>query len=187
MDVMDVVDFYLHISHGEGSTSSCNFLETRYNKQISSHSFAELSEIILKDEIFEFDEKFSIKNVESQLKQRCHLLMLSSILWQILRTKCQKSLKRNQLFGGGIWIIYFSFKNMVNEKSLSDQEFVYQVSMFHSAMKFTVEYSNEEVSFSDLNIKLYQQSIKVPELDLSFLFMFLIIHICNNIKIKLTK
>ena len=76
---------------------------------------------------------------------------------------------------------------MVNEKSLSDQEFVYQVSMFHSAMKFTVEYSNEEVSFSDLNIKLYQQSIKVPELDLSFLFMFLIIHIYNDIKIKLTK
>ena len=76
---------------------------------------------------------------------------------------------------------------MVNEKSLSDQEFVYQVSMFHSAMKFTVEYSNEEVSFSDLNIKLYQQSIKVPELDLSFLFIFSIIHIHNDIKIKLTK
>ena len=77
---------------------------------------------------------------------------------------------------------------MVNEKSLSDQEFVDQVSMFHSAMKFTAEYSNKEVSVLDLNIKLYQQSmLKVPELDLSFLFMFLIIHICNNIKIKLTK
>lgn len=61
---MDFVNFYLNISHGEGSTSSCNFLDTRYNKQISSHSLAELSEIILNDDIFEFDEKFYGKNVE---------------------------------------------------------------------------------------------------------------------------
>ena len=65
---MDVVYFYLNISHAEGSTSSCDFFETRYNKQISSHSLAELSEIILKDDIFQFDEKFSGKNVEPQLK-----------------------------------------------------------------------------------------------------------------------
>ena len=33
------------------------FLETRENKQISSDTLAELAEIVLKNKIFEFDEK----------------------------------------------------------------------------------------------------------------------------------
>ena len=54
---VDVVDLYPNISHGKGLASLYKFLETRENKQISSDTLAELAEIVLKNNIFEFDEK----------------------------------------------------------------------------------------------------------------------------------
>ena len=54
---MDAVDLYPNIPHGEGLTSLFKFLETRENQQISSDTLAELAEIVLKNNIFVFDEK----------------------------------------------------------------------------------------------------------------------------------
>ena len=54
---MDVVGLYSNIPHGEGLASLRRFLETRDNKQISSDTLAELAEVVLKNNIFEFDEK----------------------------------------------------------------------------------------------------------------------------------
>ena len=54
---MDVVGLYHNIPHGEGLASLYKFLETRENKQISSDTSAELAEIFLENNIFEFDEK----------------------------------------------------------------------------------------------------------------------------------
>ena len=45
------------IPHEEGLTSLRRFLETRDNKQISSDTLTELAEVVLKNNIFEFDEK----------------------------------------------------------------------------------------------------------------------------------
>ena len=60
---MDVVGLYLNIPHGEGLASLYKFLETRENKQISSDILAELAKIVLKSNIFKFDEK--------TFKQKC--------------------------------------------------------------------------------------------------------------------
>ena len=54
---MDVVGLYPNIPHGEGLASLRRFLETRDNKQISSDTLTELAEVVLKNNIFEFDEK----------------------------------------------------------------------------------------------------------------------------------
>ena len=54
---MDFVGLYPIIPHGEGLASRCNFLETRDNKQLLSYALAELVEVVLKNDIFEFDEK----------------------------------------------------------------------------------------------------------------------------------
>ena len=52
---------YPRISHGEGIASHCKFLETRDNKHTSNnHTSEELgrtSEVVLKNDIFEFAEK----------------------------------------------------------------------------------------------------------------------------------
>ena len=54
---MDVVGLYPNIPHGGNLASLHKFLETRDNKQISSDTFIELAEIVLKNNIFEFNEK----------------------------------------------------------------------------------------------------------------------------------
>ena len=54
---VDVVGLYLNIPHSESLTSLRRFLELRENKQISSDTLMELAEIVLKNNIFEFNEK----------------------------------------------------------------------------------------------------------------------------------
>ena len=54
---MDVVGLYLDIPHREGLSSLRRVLETRDNKQILSDSLTELAKVVLKNNIFEFDEK----------------------------------------------------------------------------------------------------------------------------------
>ena len=54
---MDVVGLYPNITHGKGLSFLYTFLETRQNKQISSYTLAELAEIVLKNNISEFDGK----------------------------------------------------------------------------------------------------------------------------------
>ena len=54
---IDVVGLYPNIPHSEGLTSLRRFLELRDNKQISSNILKQLAEIVLKNNIFEFDEK----------------------------------------------------------------------------------------------------------------------------------
>ena len=52
----DVVGLYPNIPHGEGLASLHSLLETRDNKQISSDTLTELAEVVLKNNIVEFDE-----------------------------------------------------------------------------------------------------------------------------------
>ena len=54
---MDVVGLYPNTPHGEDLASLYKFLETRENKQILNDTLVELTEIVLKNNSFEFDEK----------------------------------------------------------------------------------------------------------------------------------
>ena len=53
---MDVDGLYPNILHGEGLVSLRRFLETRDNKQISNDTLMELAEVVVKNNISEFDE-----------------------------------------------------------------------------------------------------------------------------------
>ena len=84
---MDVVGLYPNIPHGEGLASLRRFLETRDNKQISSDTLTELAEVVLKNNIFEFDEKTFKQKRGTAIGTKLHLLMLF-FSWQILKKKC---------------------------------------------------------------------------------------------------
>ena len=58
---MDGVGLYPNIPHREGLASLRKFLETADNKQISIDGLAELAKIVLKKNLFEFDEKTFIQ------------------------------------------------------------------------------------------------------------------------------
>ena len=90
---MDVVGLYLNIPHGEGLASLRRFLETRDNKQISSDTLTELAEVVLKNNIFEFDEKtFKQKRgaaIGTKFSPPYAILFMADF-----EQKCQKVLKR---------------------------------------------------------------------------------------------
>ena len=65
--IIDVVCHYPKIPLGEGLASLRKFLETRDNKQISSDTFMELAEVVLKSKILEFDEKTFKQNHETAI------------------------------------------------------------------------------------------------------------------------
>ena len=54
---IDVVGLYPNIPHSEGLNSLRRSLELRDNKQISSDTFIEFAEKVLKNNFFEFDQK----------------------------------------------------------------------------------------------------------------------------------
>ena len=54
---VDVVGLSPNIPHSEGLTSLGRVLELRHNRQISSDNLVELAEIVLKNNIFQLDEK----------------------------------------------------------------------------------------------------------------------------------
>ena len=54
---IDTVGLFPNIPPSEGLTSHRRFLELRDNKQISIDTLIELAEVVLKNNIFEFDEK----------------------------------------------------------------------------------------------------------------------------------
>ena len=99
------------------------FLETRENKQISSYTLAELAKIVLKIICLNLMKKFSNKNVEPQLEQSLHLLMLF-FLWLITWEHDEEPLRA----------------------------FIDQVNLCHPAIKFIAEYSKREDNFLHLNI-----------------------------------
>ena len=57
LSTTDVVGLYPNIPQSEGLTSLRRFLELRDSIQISSDTLIELAKIVLKNNIFEFDEK----------------------------------------------------------------------------------------------------------------------------------
>ena len=153
---IDVVDRYPNIPHGEGLASLCRFLETRDNKQISSDTLTELVEVVLKNNIFEFDEKtFKQKRgtaIGTKFAPPYAILFLANLEEKML----EGFEKKPMIWWRYIDDIFFIWEH--GEESL--KVFIEQVNMFHSTIKFTAEYSKEEVNFLDVNIKLIDGELK---------------------------
>ena len=69
----ELVGLYPNIPHSEGLISLQRVLELRDNQQISGDTPIELAEIVLKNNIFQFDKKKLKRYVKQQLEQSLHL------------------------------------------------------------------------------------------------------------------
>ena len=153
---MDVVGLYPNIPHGEGLDSLRRFSETRDNKQISSDTLTELAEVVLKNNIFEFDEKtFKQKRgttIGTKFAPPYAILFMAN-----LEEKMLESFEKKPMIGWRyIEDIFFIWQH--SEESL--EVFIEQVNVFHSTIIFTAEYSKEEINFLDVNIKLIDGKLK---------------------------
>ena len=156
LSTMDVVGLYPNIPHGEGLASLPRFLETRDNKQISRDTLTELAEVVLKNNIFEFDEKtFKQKRgtaIGTKFAPPYAILFMTDFEQKML----EKFEKKTMISWRYIDDIFFIWKHV--EESL--KIFIEQINIFHSTIKFTAEYSKEEVNFLDVNIKLIDGELK---------------------------
>ena len=153
---MDVVGLYPNILHGEGLASLRRFLETRDNKQISSDTLTELAKVVLKNNIFEFDEETFKQNpgtaIGTKFASPYSILFMADFEEKILESFEKKPM---------IWWRYIDDIFFIWEHGAESLKvFIEQASMFHSTIKFTAEYSKEELNFLDVNLKLIDGELK---------------------------
>ena len=130
--------------------------QTRDNKQISSDTLTELAEVVLKNNIFEFDEKtFKQKRgtaIGTKFAPPYAILFMANLEEKML----EGFEKKPMIWWRYIDNIFFIWEH--GEESL--KVFIEQVNMSNSRIKFTAEYSKEEVNFLDVNIKLIDGELK---------------------------
>ena len=149
---IDVLGLYPNIPHSEGLTSLQRFLELRDNKQISSDTLIELAEIVLKNNIFEFDEK-TFRQVRgtaigTKFAPPYAILFMADLEEKILSAFEEKPM----IWWRYIDDIFFIWEH--GEESL--EKFLNKLNSFHPTIKFTAEYSKETINFLDVNIRLVE-------------------------------
>ena len=139
---IDVVDLYPNIPLSEGLTSLRRFLEWRDNKEVSSDTLIELAEILLKNNIFEFDEK-TFKQVRGTVIGRKFGPLYATLFMTDLEEKILNAFEVHRRY-------FFIWEH--GEESL--EKFINKLNSFHSTIKFAAEYSKETINFLDVNIRL---------------------------------
>ena len=134
---IDVVGLYPNISDSEGLNSLRRFLELRDNKKISSDILIELREIVLKNNLFEFDQK-TFKQVRGttigpQVTPPYAILFMANLEEKILNVFEEKPM----ICWRYIDDIFFILEH--GEESL--EKFLNKLNTFHPTIKFTAEYS----------------------------------------------
>ena len=119
------------------------FLELRDKKQISSDALIELTEIVLKNYFFEFDQK-TFKQlrgtaVGTKFAPRYAILFMADLEEKVLNAFEEKPI----IWWRYIDNIFFIWEH--GEESL--QKFLNALNTFHPTIKFTFEYAKEAINF----------------------------------------
>ena len=109
---IDVVGLYTNIPLEEGLVSRRKLLDARTEKKVTTETLVELADIVLKNNIFQFNEK-TLKQLRGtaigtiSFPHRMHFY-----LWLTSRKEFYKTLNCSYIYGGGILMIYFVSGNM---------------------------------------------------------------------------
>ena len=153
---VDVVGLYPNIPHDEGLAALQEFLETRVEKKVTTDTLVELAEIVLKNNIFQFDDK-TLRQLRgtaigTKFAPPYAILFLASLEEKILESLDLKP----KIWWRYIDDIFFIWEH--GEESL--REFLKELNKFHPTIKFTAEWSKERVNFLDVNVFLKNGELK---------------------------
>ena len=154
LSTMGVVGLYSNIPYGSLYVSHM-FLETRNNKQISSDTSTELAEVVLKNNIFELDEK-SFKKKRGTTIGTKFAPTYAILFMADFEEEMSESFKKKST----IWWSYKGDMFLIwkhGEESL--KVFLEQVNTFHSTIKLNAKCSKQEINFLDVNIKLIHEEL----------------------------
>ena len=150
MVTVDVVGLYPSIPHDEGLKAMRAALDKRAKKDVSTDSLCELAEIVLKNNIFEFDEK-----TYRQLRGTAIGTKMAPPYAILFLAELEEGFLKNRKLKPEVWFRYIDDIFMVwthGEEKL--KEFLNDLNSFHDTIKFTAESSRETVNFLDVKVSL---------------------------------
>ena len=145
---IDVVGLYPNIPHDEGLIAIRKALDSREDKSISTDSLMDLAECVLKNNIFEHNERFYKQlrgtAIGTKMAPPYAIIFLGELEEKILRDSDLKPLA---------WWRYIDDIFMLwqhGEKEL--EKFLQALNCYHPTIKFTAEFSRDTVNFLDVNV-----------------------------------
>ena len=140
---IDVVGLYPNIPYDEGLAFLKDFLDSRVDKQVTTDTLIELTELVLKNNIFEFSDKTYIQICGTAIGTKFappYAVTFTAALEEKISSKVKK---KPSVWWRYIDDIFFIWE--YGEESL--KEFINEINSFHPTIKFTADWSKEKVSF----------------------------------------
>ena len=153
---IDVVGVYPNIPHEEGLASLRKFLDARTEKIVTTETLLELAEIVLKDNIFQFNQK-TLK----QLRGAAIGTKFAPPYAIIFMVDLEERILENIELQPRIWWRYIDDIFCIwehGEDSL--KQFIETPNACHPTIKFTAEWSKEEINFLDVNVRLKNRQLE---------------------------
>ena len=153
---MDVVGLYPNIPHEERLSALRKRLETRTEKYVSTDTIIDLSEVVLKNNIFTFGRKRLKQKrgtaIGAKFAPPYSILFMAALEEKIIK----ESEYQPYLWWRYIDDIFFLWEHGDNKfKSFLDK-----INEVHTTIKFTAEWSKTSVNFLDVTVSLVERLIE---------------------------
>ena len=147
-----VVGLYPNIPHEAGLKSLKEALDRRRQKKISTEDLVKMAEFVLKNNYFEFD-----RSVYQQVSGTAIGIKFAPPYACIFMDRRGNSFLETQSLKPLVWLRYIDdifFIWTHSEEEL--KEFMREMNTFDTDIKFTYEYSDQKVSFLDLQVDIVE-------------------------------
>ena len=168
-----MVGLYPNIPHDEGLAAVRNALDERQEKTISTDSLVELAELVLKNNIFEFNSRVYKQKqgtaIGTKMAPPYAILFLDYL---------EKNFLDNSTFKPWLWWRYIDDIFLIWEHGEDElKNFINSLNDFHPNIKFTSDWSKESINFLDVQLKIngdkFQLIYMLSPLTLTNIYMLL--------------
>ena len=146
---VDVVGLYPNIPHTYGLDALKQALNNRENQNISTESLLELAKCVLENNIFEHNENFYRQKQGTAMGTKMapsYAILAMSKFEEMFLESCQQ---KPQVWWRYIDDIFLLWEH--GEESL--KHFLKHLNSVHPTLKFTADYSTEQINFLDVNVR----------------------------------
>ena len=153
---IDVVGPYPNIPHEEVLASLRKFLDARTEKKVTTETLLELVEIVLKNNIFQFNQK-TLKQLRGTASGTKFAPPYTIIFMADLEERILEDIEQQpHIWWRYIDDIFFIWEH--GEDSL--KQFIETLNACHPTIKFTAEWSKEDINFLDVNVRLKNRQLE---------------------------
>ena len=145
---VDVIGLYPNIPHDEGLAAIQKALDSKEDKSISTESLLELTECVLKNNVFEHNKQFFKQKqgttIGTKMAPSYAILFMAQLEEEFLQLSPLKP---------WVWWRYIDDVFMIWQYGEDElKQFLEQLNSCHPTIKFTTDYSRESINFLDVRV-----------------------------------